>query len=61
MPFAAAVGHRASARECLHAGGVGEALSIIAELDEQAGCEQLTRPRQRVKDRGIGVLPEQPR
>ena len=43
VAFAAAVGHRARACEGLHTGRVGEALPIIAELDEQAWREEFAR------------------
>ena len=56
LPFATALHHGAGAREGLDIPGLGEAIPVIAELDEQARGQEVAGAWQRLEDQGIRVL-----
>jgi hypothetical protein len=56
LPLATALRHGAGAREGLDIPGLGEAIPVIAELDEQARGQEVAGAWQRLEDQGIRVL-----
>jgi hypothetical protein len=56
LPLAAALSHRASAREGLDLPGLGEAIPVIAELDKQARGQEAAGAWLRLEDQGNRAL-----
>jgi len=56
--FATLLGNRAGAGEGLDGDGGGEAVTMVAKLDEESRGEEIAGARERVEDGKVGVLGE---